>query len=250
MARGVGSGLSSRAMAETLDSLRAALEDRLRFETLIADLSARFVKLDSDLIDGAIQDAQRRIVEALDLDRSSLFQFSDDAATMIVTHYWSRPGFAPLDMTARPVELFPWATAQLLQGQMICFSSLNDLPPGIPDRANIERLGTKSNITLPLQASGRVVGALAFGSMRAERQWPAEIISRLSLVAQVFANTLLRPVAVRRPSHHDLRGTGRRWQSLRRCRRPLRLLCSWRSLPRAPFAVSRRRATSSTTARS
>jgi hypothetical protein len=32
-------------MAETLDSLRAALEDRLRFETLIADLSAGFVNL-------------------------------------------------------------------------------------------------------------------------------------------------------------------------------------------------------------
>ena len=76
-------------MAEPLDSLRAALEDRLRFETIIADLSARFVNLESDLIDGAIQDAQRRIVEALDLDRSSLFQFSDDAATLVFTHYLS-----------------------------------------------------------------------------------------------------------------------------------------------------------------
>jgi formate hydrogenlyase transcriptional activator len=81
-------------MAETLDSLRAALEDRLRFETIIADLSARFVNLDSDLIDGANQDAQRRVVEALDLDRSSLFQFSDDAR-MVFSHYWAPPGFEP-----------------------------------------------------------------------------------------------------------------------------------------------------------
>ena len=63
-------------MTETLDSLRVALEERLRFETVVADLSAQFVNVDSDLIDGAIQDAQRRIVEVLDLDRSSLFQFS------------------------------------------------------------------------------------------------------------------------------------------------------------------------------
>ena len=72
-------------MAQADDSLGAALEDRLRFETLIADLSAQFVNLDSDLIDGAIQDAQHRIVEALDLDRSSLFQFSDDGAALILT---------------------------------------------------------------------------------------------------------------------------------------------------------------------
>jgi len=179
-------------MSETLDSLRAVLEERLRFETIVADLSAQFVNLDSDLIDGAIQDAQRRIVEALDLDRSSLFQFSDDAATMVFTHYWSRPEFAPLEMAVNPVELFPWATAQILQGKMLCFSSVDELPPDVPDRANIMRMGTRSNVTLPLLASGRVVGALAFGSMRSERPWPPELLSRLSVVGQVFANALAR----------------------------------------------------------
>jgi len=181
-------------MAEPLDSLRAALEDRLRFETIIADLSARFVNLESDLIDGAIQDAQRRIVEALDLDRSSLFQFSDDAATLVFTHYWSRPGFEPLAITGYPVELFPWVTGQILQGKMVCFSNLDDLPPDVADRANIARTGTKSNVTLPLQVSGRVVGALAFGSIRRERQWPPELVNRLTVVSQVFANALARKI--------------------------------------------------------
>lgn len=48
-------------MAQIDDLLRAALAYRLRFERLIADLSAQFVDLDSDLIDGAIQDAQQRL---------------------------------------------------------------------------------------------------------------------------------------------------------------------------------------------
>jgi transcriptional regulator with GAF, ATPase, and Fis domain len=179
-------------MAQTDDRLRAALEDRLRFETLITDLSARFVNLDPDLIDGAIQDAQRLLVDALDLDRSSLFQFSDDRAGLTFTHYWSRPGFPPPPMNANPAELFPWATAQILKGEMISFSSVNELPPDVPDRENMVRIGTKSNVTLPLVASGRVVGALTFASMRAERPWPAEIINRLSVVGQVFANALAR----------------------------------------------------------
>ena len=181
-----------RTKATADDSLRAALEDRLRFETLIADLSAHFVNLDSDLIDGAIQDAQRRLVEALDLDRSSLFQFSDDDATFVFTHYWSRPGFPPPPPMAHPIELFPWAVNQVLKGEMICFSSLNEIPPDGPDRENMARIGTKSNVTVPLIVSGRVIGALAFGAMREERQWPPEVINRLSVVGQLFANALAR----------------------------------------------------------
>src|SRR5258706_1272632 len=150
-------------MAKAGDSLRAALEDRLRFETLVADLSAQFVNLDSDLIDGAIQDAQRRIVEALDLDRSSLFQFSDDGAELIFTHFWSRPGLPPAPVRASAAALFPWATARILKGELVCFSSVNELPTDTPDRDNILRSGTKSNVTVPLVVSGRVVGALAFG---------------------------------------------------------------------------------------
>jgi len=149
-------------MANADDTLRAELEDRLRFERLITDLSAEFVNLDTDLIDGAIQDAQRRIVDALDLDRSTLFQFSDDAAELIFTHYWSRPGFPPPPLMPSPAGLFPWATSKIIKGEMVCFSSVNELPPDVPDRENLARIGTRSNVTVPLIVSGRVVGAGCF----------------------------------------------------------------------------------------
>ena len=51
-----------------------ALEERLRFEALLAELSAHFVNLPSDQIGSEIEDAQRRICELLDLDRSTLWQ--------------------------------------------------------------------------------------------------------------------------------------------------------------------------------
>ena len=50
------------------------LEERLKFETLLAELSARFVNLPADQIDGEIEDAQRRICEFLNFDRSFLGQ--------------------------------------------------------------------------------------------------------------------------------------------------------------------------------
>jgi formate hydrogenlyase transcriptional activator len=179
-------------MANADDPLRVELEDRLRFERLIADLSAEFVNLDTDLIDGAIQDAQRRIVEALDLDRSTLFQFSDGDAELLFTHYWSRPGLPPPPRMPSPTNLFPWSVNKILKGEMVCFSSVNELPPDVPDRKNLVSIGTKSNVTVPLIVSGRVVGAVAFGAMRQERQWTPDVINRLHAVGQVFANALGR----------------------------------------------------------
>ena len=63
--------------------------ERLDFEQLVGELSMRFIDLPSTDVDAAIQDGQRRIVEALDLDRSTMFQFSDDG-NLLATHSWWR----------------------------------------------------------------------------------------------------------------------------------------------------------------
>ena len=52
----------------------AEIDKQLRFETLLAEISTLFINLPADQIDGKIEDAQRRICEFLDLDRSTLWQ--------------------------------------------------------------------------------------------------------------------------------------------------------------------------------
>src|SRR5512135_2291702 len=52
-------------------------EVRLKFEMLIADLSARFAHVPANQIEAEIRDGQRRVVEALDLDRSSLWEVDE-----------------------------------------------------------------------------------------------------------------------------------------------------------------------------
>lgn len=54
----------------------AELDEPLRFERLLAEISTFFINLPADRIDGEIEVAQRRVCEFLDLDRSSLFQVS------------------------------------------------------------------------------------------------------------------------------------------------------------------------------
>ena len=49
-----------------------------------------------------------------------------------------------------------------------------------------------SSMAVPLVASDRVVGWLVFHSAPAERVWPEELIQKLRMIAQVFANALAR----------------------------------------------------------
>jgi formate hydrogenlyase transcriptional activator len=163
---------------------------RLEFETLLADLSAHFVNLPADGVDDAIQDAQRRIVETLELDRSTLFQFSESAADLIITHFWSRPEFPTSPTTRFGSQLFPWAIERLLQGEGFAISNLDDVPE--PDRGTMRAFDVKSTVAIPLVVAGRVIGAASFGSLRAEREWQPELVTRLRLVAEVFANALER----------------------------------------------------------
>jgi formate hydrogenlyase transcriptional activator len=168
------------------------IEQRLRFETLLADLSARFVGLPADGVDREIEGAQKQICQALGLDRSTLGQFLGPKGEPTFTHSWAAAGFEPNPLT--PVgDLFPWLSETVRSGRTVCFASADELPEqAATDKETLRRLGPKSNLTLPLVVGGRVLGGLSFGSMREEREWPAALVSRLRLVAEIFANALAR----------------------------------------------------------
>ena len=170
-----------------------AADDRFAFERLVCDLAAEFVNLEPEAVDGAICHAQQRVVEALDLDRSSLFEVREDHRGLELTHHWSRPEFPPLNGPDIPVaETVPWLLEQILRGELVCFETLDELPAGVRDREWIAAHGPKSNVTVPLKVGGVLVGALAFAALRHARTWPAHVVNRLNLLGQVFASALAR----------------------------------------------------------
>ena len=52
--------------------------------------------------------------------------------------------------------------------------------------------GIKSTVAIPLKAGGSVLGAITFAFLRQHCEWPAEVISRLQMIGEVFANALVR----------------------------------------------------------
>ena len=165
-----------------------------RFERLLADLSATFINVPSNQVDAGIRDAQQRIVDALDLDRCTLSVVED--RDLVHSHDWTSPEsrsgawFPPVArVSAR--ELFPWTLAKIQAGELVQFSSVDEMPD-VRDRESYRRFGTKSTVIVPLSVAGQPLGALAFAAVRAERSWPPATVDRLQLVAGAFAGMLAR----------------------------------------------------------
>ena len=174
---------------------RLKLEEQLKFETLLSEISARFINLPADRIDGDIEDAQRRICELLDLDRSTLWQVCEgEPGTALLTHLYQPPGSPPSPERMNLVDFFPWTARTLLGGKTVAFSKITDLPPEAErDRENLRAYGTKSDVVVPLSVGdGPVFGILTFAVMREERNWPETAVTGFKLIAQVFANALIR----------------------------------------------------------
>src|SRR5262249_29260721 len=148
----------------------------------------------AEQVDGQIERGLQQIVEFLDIERSSLAQFSEDGGELVVTHSYTTPGFIPMPRV-NLAALWPWYTAKLRAGELLRCSRL---PEGAPPEAVQEkeyfrlRGGPRSHLAIPFKVGEAVLGAIGFSSFRQERDWPDHLVQSLQLVGEVFANALAR----------------------------------------------------------
>ena len=137
---------------------RVELEERLRFETLIADLSSKFVNLPSSEVDHNIEDAQRRVCECLRIDLCALWQWTPDAPRYItITHLYRPLGGPPPPERVDGEEMAPWCLRQLAAGKIVAVPSMESLPPeAARDRDVWRHYGVKSALNFPLSAGGQI----------------------------------------------------------------------------------------------
>ena len=169
----------------------AALGERLAFERLLADLSVRFANIARDGITAEIQAALARLVESLGYDRCTYTEFAADGELHVVCSA-ATGGIEPLPRG--PFLGRPWLVGEIRAGRIV---ALADLTSGLPPEATAEaarfrQIGLRSHLSIPLRVGGRIVGALSFGGLRGARTWPEEVITRLTIIGEVFASAVAR----------------------------------------------------------
>jgi PAS domain S-box-containing protein len=171
---------------------RQQLEERLRFEGLISDLSARFVNISLEEVESEINKWLLRITEFFKADRCTLGLFSEDGAQLRRAFEYHLKGVEPGPVALSKDQL-PWYVSQLMQGKSVVINRLEELPA----EAEAERRlclakSMKSLLSIPLVSGQRTLGSCALVAVRAERAWPADLVQRMRLIATVFVGVLAR----------------------------------------------------------
>jgi len=169
----------------------ASLEKRLQLEELISELSARFIHLPADLIDKDLKEGQQRVCEALGLHRSSFLKFSEDYEKIFVTHTWHTQGITGWNPSVLTSD-YEYTINMLRCGSVIVFSDPEELPEEAQaERSIVKELGIKSELVIPLKVGANILGAMTWESF-VRYDWPKELVGRLRLVSEIFANALSR----------------------------------------------------------
>ncbi len=169
------------------------MPDRLRFESLLADLSSRFINIPADQIESQIEWGLRQIVEVLGIDRVGLGEASPDHSQLLITHSYEVPGVPPSPRVIMEQQ-FPWYAGRVRLGEPLRLGRLpDDFPPeAVPEREYCAHFGMKSLLMVPFKVAGTVVGGIGFETFKDYRDWPDEIVPRLGLIGDIFAHALAR----------------------------------------------------------
>jgi formate hydrogenlyase transcriptional activator len=175
-----------------LAQTRQKLNDRLRFESLISDLSAGFVSISSDEIENQINTCLQQITEFFAADRCTLGLFSEDGTRLTRTFEYHREGVEP-GPPALSKDQLPWYISQLRQGKLVVINRLEDLPAEAEEERRLcLAKSMKSLLSIPMVMGQKTLGSCALVSVRAERIWPDDLVQRMRLIAEVLAGALAR----------------------------------------------------------
>ena len=167
------------------------LEQHLQFQSLLAELSANFVRVPTDMIDQEMQESLRRIAENLDLDLIALGLLTADGQDFFSRYQYAKPGMKPWLASSLMAES-PLLTRTLLAGQPFIMQDVDTLPPECAlDRESFLHYGIRADLVFPFIVGEQLCGGIGFASSR-PRQWPDNVVRGLGLIADVYANVLDR----------------------------------------------------------
>ena len=172
----------------------AEIEERIRYETLLTDISTQFMNLDGD-IDIMIDAVLGEFGDFLNSDRVSYVEVDAVQQTLMPTRQWIAAGIQDDDHVQyeNVFPEFPWLAAKILAGETVAIEHLDQFPDQAKnERQYCERLDIQSFTMVPVSLDGVVVAALALDNIHRSRTWDERIIQRLHIVAELVVSCCRR----------------------------------------------------------
>jgi PAS domain-containing protein len=175
-------------------SLLTEWEDRLRFETFISNLSARFVRLLSNQVDQEIERALREVTEFFHAHRCGLLEVFGNQKLARLTYAWYAEGVRRVPPGKNCAEGYSWTFEKLVdQKQPVVFNDLSELPPdAASDLPTYKATGASASLMIPLFTGEEVRHIVVLQTMGGQVTLKIEYVPRLQLLGEILINALGR----------------------------------------------------------
>jgi len=175
--------------------IQELLDERLRFETILSNLSAAVISVSAGGLEREIDSAIGTLIAYLEADWGSLILFDNHSPmepVIISSAVCGKP--LPSDIVG---EKYPWFREKIKRGEAIILGKIPDdlVPEAGNERDFLLHEGYKSILIIPFRAGIGNWGLIAFGSIQAERKWSIELVRRLKLAGEILANANVRKQA-------------------------------------------------------
>jgi PAS domain-containing protein len=168
------------------------LRRRLALESLLAEVSARFVSLPIAEVDAQIVGALAQLGQFIGAERAMLVDFTVPPSPLNITHFWEAPhlfGRFPRVDSEAPYRFY---METFKQQDILIIPDVRDLPAEHPARDFLTVRGVRTLMAIAMHDGAALRGCLIFSSVSQPRAWQHEDAALLSIAADVFASTLRR----------------------------------------------------------
>lgn len=186
----------SKKSEESLQNSEENLQYKLRFEKMLSDISFTFVSKSAENINEAIDHALRLSGEFFKIDRSYVFQFSDDGESMENTHWWCTGEIEPQMEWKKNFFMrdMPWVIKQIKDKKFVHIPDVNLLSPELDaEKKEFQFKDIKSMLLIPMVKDGTyVTGFLGFDAVKEKKIWTEEEKLLLAVITGIISGVLIK----------------------------------------------------------
>lgn len=187
-----------------------ALQYQYKFQKMVAEISSSFVNIDLDQIDQAVNKALELSGSFFSVDRSYVFQISEDNLSITQTHEWHADGIDSLTDINRDLPLYgglPWPYGEKIVEEhgYHHIPDVSQLPPEAEnEKQRYLKQGIKSLLVVATTDTGIQTGFIGYDSIKKYKSWSDEDISLLRVVAEIISSAFSRQKADRKLKYLSL----------------------------------------------
>ena len=158
----------------------------------ISEFGERLAGSPPQELDTTITGGLTSIVALLNADRLCWYEVAEDSAALLHKHTGNVRQAPPSPKTILPGDT-PYMAQRLSNHEYVLLRNLNDLPESAQaDRGFLAGLGLKSLLLIPSRYSPRRNGVLGLASYLREESWPEDVVSQLTIAANIVGAMLER----------------------------------------------------------